>query len=371
MRNLTAFKGLRFGRLGSLLSSTPLAFLFASQEPGVWLDPSDLTTLFQDSAGTTPVTAAGQSVGLVLDKSGRGHHATQATAAARPTYGVEPLGGRRNILQRNQWDAIPIGVMAADYNDRGQYLSGPLTAYGISAEIIGKGVTDGISWVDVRYYGTNTSGSNVFRNIGSNAIHKVPAGATKVSISHWAQLVAGSLSAGTVLYQTLNGRDASLATVLGPVSMFVPTATWQRFSAANLAVPVNMVETTNCGMYLRISAGVTCDLTLRIGGGQAEFGSTVTALQNAVSIYDVTEPGVPSLHYLSFDGVDDWLVTPPITPGIDKVQVFAGVRKLSDAVSGNALELSASALDNPGTFLVRAPQGAAPNYSWFSRGMDR
>lgn len=73
------------------VSFSPLS-LFAASEPGVWLDPSDLTTLFQDAAGTTPVTAAGQSVGRVLDKSGRGFHATQATAAARPTYQVDSNG---------------------------------------------------------------------------------------------------------------------------------------------------------------------------------------------------------------------------------------------------------------------------------------
>ena len=60
--------------------------LFASGEEGAWYDPSDLSTLFQDSAGTTPVTTAGQPVGRMLDKSGRGNHATQATSAARPTY---------------------------------------------------------------------------------------------------------------------------------------------------------------------------------------------------------------------------------------------------------------------------------------------
>lgn len=58
--------------------------LFAAGEQGVWYDPSDLSTLFQDTAGTIPVTAAGQPVGLMRDKSGRGNHATQATATARP-----------------------------------------------------------------------------------------------------------------------------------------------------------------------------------------------------------------------------------------------------------------------------------------------
>lgn len=45
------------------------ASLFAASEPGAWYDPSDLTTLFQDTAGTVPVTATGQTVGLLLDKS--------------------------------------------------------------------------------------------------------------------------------------------------------------------------------------------------------------------------------------------------------------------------------------------------------------
>jgi len=44
------------------------ASLFAASEPGVWFDPSDLTTMFQDSTGTAPVTASGQPVGLVFDK---------------------------------------------------------------------------------------------------------------------------------------------------------------------------------------------------------------------------------------------------------------------------------------------------------------
>lgn len=58
--------------------------LFANGEQGVIYDPNDLTTLWQDAAGTIPVTAAGQPVGLMLDKSGRGNHAFQPTAASRP-----------------------------------------------------------------------------------------------------------------------------------------------------------------------------------------------------------------------------------------------------------------------------------------------
>ena len=45
------------------------AQLFLASEQGAWYDPSDFSTMFQDSYGTTPVTAVEQPVGLILDKS--------------------------------------------------------------------------------------------------------------------------------------------------------------------------------------------------------------------------------------------------------------------------------------------------------------
>ena len=45
------------------------ASLFTGGAKGVWYSPDDYSTLFQDSAGTTPVTAVEQPVGLMLDKS--------------------------------------------------------------------------------------------------------------------------------------------------------------------------------------------------------------------------------------------------------------------------------------------------------------
>ena len=58
--------------------------LFANNEQGFFYDPNDLSTMFQDAAGTVPVTAAGQPVGRILDKSGRNNHAFQTNSAPRP-----------------------------------------------------------------------------------------------------------------------------------------------------------------------------------------------------------------------------------------------------------------------------------------------
>jgi len=68
------------------------ATLFASSEKGVWFDANDLSTLFQDAAGTIPVTAVGQKVGKWLDKSGNNNHATQSNTSLQPTYQIDNEG---------------------------------------------------------------------------------------------------------------------------------------------------------------------------------------------------------------------------------------------------------------------------------------
>jgi hypothetical protein len=85
--------------------------LFAAGEKGVWYDISDIKTLFQDSAGTIPVTAAGQTVGKILDKSGNNIHATQATAANRPTYRVNVNG-----LAYLQFDGVNDSLVSSTLN---------------------------------------------------------------------------------------------------------------------------------------------------------------------------------------------------------------------------------------------------------------
>ncbi|MGZ3691650.1 MAG: hypothetical protein ACXVAX_09110 [Pseudobdellovibrio sp.] len=51
----------------------------------MWLDSTDATTVYQDTAGLTPA-GNGNTVGLWKDKSGYGADSSQATAANRPTY---------------------------------------------------------------------------------------------------------------------------------------------------------------------------------------------------------------------------------------------------------------------------------------------
>lgn len=75
--------GLARYRSGSSATQFSPASLFSSGEVGVWYDPSDLSTMFTDTAGTTQASV-GQAVARINDKSGNGLNATQATASKRP-----------------------------------------------------------------------------------------------------------------------------------------------------------------------------------------------------------------------------------------------------------------------------------------------
>jgi hypothetical protein len=77
--------------VGSVGSSFSPTSLFLSAEKGAWYDPSDLSTVFQDTAATTP-SVVGDPVGRINDKSGNGFHLLQATAGLRPLLQTE--GGR-------------------------------------------------------------------------------------------------------------------------------------------------------------------------------------------------------------------------------------------------------------------------------------
>lgn len=70
--------------LGGLTLDQQIQKLFANGEQGFFYDPNDLTTMYQDAAGTIPVTGAGQPVWHILDKSGNNNHAFATSSATRP-----------------------------------------------------------------------------------------------------------------------------------------------------------------------------------------------------------------------------------------------------------------------------------------------
>ncbi|TPJ56613.1 hypothetical protein, partial [Mesorhizobium sp. B2-6-7] len=84
--------GLGLTRQFKASGGAPPAFdptsLFGVSDDGGWYDVSDLATLKQDSGGTGAVSADGDPVGFIGDKSGKGRHLLQTTSGARPTLRI-------------------------------------------------------------------------------------------------------------------------------------------------------------------------------------------------------------------------------------------------------------------------------------------
>jgi hypothetical protein len=76
--------------------------LFTGGLKGAWYDPSDLTSMRQDSAGSI-AAAENAPVGLLLDKSGNGLHLVQSSAARRPMLRSD---GTRHFLEFDGVDDV-------------------------------------------------------------------------------------------------------------------------------------------------------------------------------------------------------------------------------------------------------------------------
>ena len=439
----------------SVLPFNPIA-LFAPSKQGVWYDPSDLTTMFQDRAGTTPVTTPGQTVGLRLDKSkgltlgselvdtantasswvangtntvtqdgdavrinfvdtatgayvyltqsgglnadlvaGKtyqmqvqlrinsgaanfsfystslgnfidtdaitsttyvtrsytfqyisgspfiqfanlsagesiwvrnisvkelaGNHAVAPTDAARPTYGIEPKTGRRNLLTRTEEFGDVAWTKALTVASGVLDPLGGSTAFTLTAPIVG-----------AEAYQTFTG-----RTIGQANTAQC-----------WMRRRTGS--GGIQLYANSTRTTVTL------------TSSWQLITLTQ-----NASATT---IYFGIRVSEIGD-AVDVWHPQFEINSSATAYQRVGTAFDVTEAGVPTVHYVQYDGSDDSFSTSSIDfSATDKMSVFAGVRKLSNATQGMFVELSASAAANTGAFNFQSPSSSLNDYNFANKG---
>lgn len=95
-----------FYQSGHIPQFTP-SYLFATGEEGAWFYPSNVFTLFQDAAGTTPVTAPGQVIGRAVGAV-NGIDGVQATPGFKAKYGAS--GGLHWLESDEADDTLPASV---------------------------------------------------------------------------------------------------------------------------------------------------------------------------------------------------------------------------------------------------------------------
>jgi len=392
------------------------ATLFALAEPGVWFDPSP-QTCFTDTAGTTPA-AVGQAVALMLDKSRGlvlGPELVTNGDFSGGTTGWEGFNASSVIsvvsgeitASNTAPNTSSIGaaqVMSGLVVGRTYKVTGTLRAAG-DAETVELAVTNNARDTFVARGTLITSTTNVttelvFVATQTNNVLYLRSGRSVVATgwsggffdnitmrelpgNHATQSITASRP--TLARVPANGRrnilvgTATLATQIRVVTAAQHTLSFQgtgtvTLTGASTAGPlVGTGATDTVSLTFTPTAG---NLTLTVSGSvtlaQLELGAVRTGYQTVgTTTFDVTEAGQADNWHLSFDGIDDSMVTPTITPNTDKAQVFAGVRKLSDATSlpviyGHGVQLNGVNAGEVALFARAA--SSAPTYAFRSIG---
>lgn len=458
------------GRGGSQLIPlvAKIKAMFANGEQGAWYDPSDLTTLFQDSAGTTPVTAVEQPVGLMLDKSkglvlgvdsvpinafssASGWSTTGCTVAlvgsdieitATQTgfvfaeIALGTVSSKNYLLNASYKNGqasgnTRVGVTHPSGNSYTTTTSSTTTVTGSAINIYGKvtlrlllnasaiGQRAYLSSASVRELPGNhafqsTSASRPVLSARVNLLTKTEQFDDEVwtKVTDTVTANQGIAPDGTLtadLWTHTTGRIQRTATLANSVlSIFIKPISGSSTISLNTAglapeddVVFNLSTLTvtslgsnntsatitsvgNGWTRLAVTRGATVGSTLYLGLSSpasstliwgadlrvANDGVGIPAYQRVNTSTDYDTRGFPL--YLKTDGVDDGMLTNSIDPGaVDKAQVFAGVRKLSDAETGTLVELSVNFGSNNGAFVLRSPDTGFANdnnYTLAARG---
>jgi hypothetical protein len=444
------------------------ASLFANGEQGWWYDPSNFATLFQDSAGTTPVTAVEQPVGLQLDLS-KGlvlgseicPNGTFDTATGWIlTAGATISGGKLNfsaaapsnpnayitLTGAASGDVYSITFTISDYVSGAVgvrlYSSGiaspNYSANGTYTVVLAIPVSNG-------NFGFVTSGASTTLSIDNVSVKKVTGNHRFQSTSANRPVVSARVNLLTKTEDLTNAAWSKQGTTAPSVSVLLETATTGlhgvlQNNLATYAVGTNYTLVAklkangrnyallysnqgSVGRYFDITPGTAGAV---LGNYGTAIAGNITALGNDEFLCEITIPSAGSLtsaevyasdtgsrvsytgdvtkglylYYADFrvtnigvnlpvyqrvntstdydstgfpiyikpNGSNQFMQTNSINfTATDKMTVWQGVRKLSDAATASIYQLSADETANNGTFVAYAPITTA-EYSVRSRG---
>lgn len=159
----------------------------------LWLDGADSSRLFTDSACTTALTSAGQTVGCWKDRSTNAINFVQATAANRPTATsvnsrtVATFDGTNDSLSGGA-SLLPIGTSTS-------------TVFAVARLTDPSPTTS--SWREVFSYGSSTNDNGRFvEKVDNSSLVSVEAYGPTLTDGNWSgsgnQVVAGQWASGTM-----------------------------------------------------------------------------------------------------------------------------------------------------------------------------
>jgi hypothetical protein len=421
------------------------ASLFSAGEQGAWYDPSDLSTLFQDSAGTTPVTAVEQSVGLMLDKSKGGRQSlpitgwvkdsgdgvvtvnggtitiTGATTTTRvdilaPGWAIGNLGDitingtvsgavspfvfiggspfaivagtntYQSLISGSNLCRVQVasGSATFDVTSRGyvpgnhayqststsrpvlrarynlltyseQFDNAAWTRDSCTISANATTAPDGTLTADKIVSASATAATGVSQSITASAVAHTASYYVKAAEATFVQLLwSGARSAEYVNFNlstgTISGGSYTSASITAAANGFWRITLTSTFGSAGSAPSfLWLIDSGSAGRAASYTGNGTNGLF--VWGAQLIVTNSLTsnAYQRIAAATDYDTSGF--LPYLAFDGTDDSLLTNSVDfTATDKMTVWAGVRKLSDAQS--IINELSSSIANAGSYAL-------------------
>lgn len=350
-----------------------------SKTSGFTADELSRCVAFQDSAGTLPVTAMEQPLGLILDTklgvpvlgsqlvtnggfdtdtawtkgtgwaigSGVATKTAGTASTLTPSTAIVPTVGRWYVVEytiTRTAGSLSVSIGAGT--------GAAKTASGTHREILCASTTDNLTFsADATFDGTVDSVS--VREVPGNHFVQPSNTASRPIVSRRVNLLTATATLATQNVTTLAASHVLSFTGTGSVTLS-GTAT------GTYSAGTHTITTTAGTLTVTVSGSVTnADLRLSI--------DSALPYQRVTSNTDYDESGFPA--YASADGLDDWLESGVVDmSSTDAVTVIAGVTKLSDAAAGIVIESSVNATSNAGAIALYAPDAAAATYEYTSRG---
>ena len=266
----------------------------AAANNGLLFDPSDMSTLFQNYAGTVPVTAVEQPVGKMLDKSGNGYHATQSITASRPV-----LSARYNLLTKTE-DFSDAAWIRQNCSAVKNYGLSPIDT--LTSSLI-----------------TNTAVAGYFSQTDFAAgTQKIFRGYVKNSSTGWVRIVIASLASGSnsAGYYINTQTGAKGAQFVGGIGYTVASCSTELTTDGWVLITLVVNCTNEIGRPVFNIAANNGDnnapvgATVQVWGFDQRVGTASGPYQrvNTATDYDTNPALFPK--YLKWDAVDDYLNLP-------------------------------------------------------------
>lgn len=265
------------------------ARLFAATD-GALYDLTDLTALYTDSAGTTPLTLPDTTIGLAADRSRArspvtSYAALQASAGLRPKWGRAPKE-RRNLLALG-------GTTLLNNSDGGATIDNAPTGFTPPIDASFQRITKLAVATQFYAYRTSQVGASTGQTVMSYYV--LPdAGCTEIGF-HTDTNAQGRMRYNLTTGVTTLGTNTAAA---GAVAL---GGGWYRIWAKTLGVAASMVW-----VVVANTATTGAAASFVVGGHQSE-ATSLTAFQKTASAFDMTEAGLPSYGYMRPDLSDDKL----------------------------------------------------------------